>query len=139
MYNSIIIAIDPGRNKCGLAVVDRQGQALELELVPRDNLSVRLQATFAEWRFKSSELVVLMGNGTQHQQVLQEIEQSCKITIQLVEEYGSTLAARELYWQRNQASCWQRLLPATWRSTPPLDAYAAWAIAKRYIANSVCA
>lgn len=135
MYNSIIIAIDPGRDKCGLAVVDSQGQALELVLVLRSDLPVRLREILAEWCPKSPELVVLMGNGTQHQQVLQEIEQSCKLTIQLVDEYGSTLAARELYWQRNQASYWQRLLPATWRSTPPLDAYAAWVIAKSYIKN----
>lgn len=137
MYNSVIIAIDPGRDKCGLAVVERQGKVLELELVPRANLSVRLMVTFAEWRLKSSELVVLMGNGTQHQQVLQELKKNCDLSIQVVEEYGSTLAARELYWQRNQASCWQRLLPTTWRSTPPLDAYAAWAIAKLYIKNSL--
>lgn len=134
----LIVAVDPGRDKCGVAVVDLQGNALELELVQRQDLAMLVTATIARWRASGADIEMVLGSGTQHRQVLHELEQANDgWAIKLVEEYGTTLAARELYWQRNQASCWQRLLPASWRSTPPLDAYAAWAIAKRHIINIV--
>ena len=136
MYEQLIIAIDPGRDKCGLAAVDLQGNMLELELVPRPELAKHLGEMLTRWRTDGRHIAVIMGNGTYHQQVLKELEQYLTgIEIGLVEEYGTTLAARELYWQHNKVTGWQRLLPPSWRSTPPLDAYAALAIAKLHIKN----
>lgn len=134
----LIIAIDPGRDKCGLAVVDLQGDALELALVTRANLAECLARLLDKWQTKATDISLIIGNGTQHKQVRQELEAynpDWKITE--VEEYGTTLAARELYWLKNKPSWWQRLIPANWRDTPPLDAYAAWAIAKLHIMKTL--
>lgn len=129
----IIIAIDPGRDKCGLAVVSLQGEALQLELVQRRDLLPKLVALVDKWQ-EDYVIKIIIGNGTEHKQVLQELVPiAVEYQIQIVEEYGTTLAARGLYWQHNKAKWWEQLIPESWRSTPPLDAYAAWAIAKVYI------
>lgn len=129
----IIIAIDPGRDKCGLAVVSLQGEALQLELAKRRDLLPKLVALIDKWQ-EGYAIKIVIGNGTEHKQVLQELVPiAAEWQIQIVEEYGTTLAARDLYWQHNKAKWWEQLIPEGWRSTPPLDAYAAWAIAKVYI------
>ena len=58
-------------------------------------------------------------------------------TVILVDESNTTLQASELYWRKNKPSYWQSLLPIRWRSLPePVDAYAAWAIALRFLQNT---
>ena len=134
----LIIAIDPGRDKCGLAVVDLQGDALALELVKRANLGESLARLLDKWQPKATDISLIMGNGTQYKQVRKELElYNPKWQIAEVEEYGTTLAARELYWLKNKPSWWQRLMPASWRATPALDAYAAWAIARLHITKMI--
>lgn len=129
----LVIAIDPGSSKCGLAVVNMQYEALELQLVNRIELSDKLLHLLNKFADCGYVLTVVMGNGTKHKSVMAELPAQIVQEIQLVEEYGSTLAARELYWKYNKPVWWQRLLPSSWRNTPPLDAYAALVIGRRYI------
>lgn len=133
---NLVVAIDPGSNKCGIAVVDLQGIVLQLLLVGRHELASAVAKIIQDLTAKGYQTTIVMGNGTQHKKVSQELQAIVldKSAVQMVEEYGSTLEARELYWKYNNPTWWQRLLPPSWRNTPPLDAYAALVIAKRYIA-----
>lgn len=124
----VIIAIDPGSDKCGVCVW-ANGQPKLLEVVPKGALTTRLQALIGEF----AEAKLIMGDGTNSQQVLAQLA-SLNLDITSVDETNTTLIARSLYWQYNKPSFWQSLLPQDWRSIDtPLDAYAALAIVQRYL------
>ena len=56
----VIAAIDPGREKCGLAVVDESGEVLEQEVVA----TVWLTDELAERVRRYLPARILIGNGT---------------------------------------------------------------------------
>ena len=128
----MLIAIDPGRDKCGLAIVQPDGEVLELFLVRATELLEQVQSCLAKY----PQSQILLGDGTQSA-VVQHSLASLDQTIILVDERNTTLQASELYWRKNKPSYWQSLLPIRWRSLPePVDAYAAWAIALRFLQNT---
>ena len=128
----MFIAIDPGRSKCGLAVVQADGAALELQLLRPENLLLQVQECLQ--RYPDSQ--ILLGNGTDSVAAQKLLVPITSLLI-LVDERNTTLEANTLYWQNNKAGFWQKLLPVSWRSIPqPLDAYAAWAIALRFLKSS---
>lgn len=82
---------------------------------------------------------VLVGNGTGHQAVIDALA-ARGVTALLVEETGSTLRARELYFRAHPPRGVMRLIPAGLRSPPePVDDYAAYAIALEWIRRNVSA
>ena len=128
----MLIAIDPGRDKCGLAIVQPDGEVLELFLVRATELLEQVQI----YLDKYPQSQILLGDGTQSS-VVQHSLASLNQTVILVDERNTTLQASELYWRKNKPSYWQSLLPIRWRSLPePVDAYAAWAIALRFLQNT---
>lgn len=126
----ILMAIDPGRAKCGIAVVDRKGTVLFVKAVENSVVVAELQQIFDEYVLNK----VVMGNGTDHINVLTKIKAAYpNLSIEMVDEKNTTLMARKLYWQYNKPSFWQNLIPYDWRTTPILDGYAALAIAIKYM------
>ena len=126
----ILMAIDPGRAKCGIAVVDRKGTVLFVKAVENSVVVAELQQIFDEYVLNK----VVMGNGTDHINVLTKIKAAYpNLSIEMVDEKNTTLMARKLYWQYNKPSFWQNLIPYDWRTTPILDGYAAFAIAIKYM------
>jgi hypothetical protein len=74
---------------------------------------------------------VVLGNGTGSAKTEEQLAR-LGIRVLLVDERGTTLAARDLYWRRHSPAPWQRLLPRCLRLPPRiLDDMAAWAIALR--------
>lgn len=125
------MAIDPGMAKCGVAVTDGEARAMLLEVVALDEIGAYIAALTEQY----PQAVKVIGNGTHHTQVLKRIKaQAPTLDFIAVDERNTTLQGRKLYWQYNKPCWWQRLIPADWRTTPPLDAYAALAIAKNYLA-----
>ena len=111
----MIAGLDPGRSKCGLVLADlAQGRILEAAILPPE----ASQNLLARWRERGLTAVVI-GNGTGSRAwgarlaplQLQQIP---------VDERGSTLAARERYWELFPPGRWLRLLPAGLR-LPPRD------------------
>jgi RNase H-fold protein (predicted Holliday junction resolvase) len=109
-----VAALDPGRSKCGLVLSDPQRRAIRQALVLPPDQALSL---LADWRRQELTLVVL-GNGTGHQRWLEQLEPW--LPVALVDERGTTLAARQRYWQIEPARGWRRLLPAGLRH-PPRD------------------
>ncbi len=122
----LFLAVDPGREKTGIAIVNSSCQPVYLQVASSANLADALYDLHSTYNISD----IMVGNGTYHECVLQIVKtQFAGYSIQLVDEKNTTLQARKLYWQYNKPSFWQSLLPFDWRSTPPLDAYAALAIA----------
>ncbi|NSW57636.1 MAG: pre-16S rRNA-processing nuclease YqgF [Armatimonadetes bacterium] len=120
-----LLAIDPGKAKCGLAVVALDGSCLDLSISP----NVRLAADVADLIARHSPSLILVGDSTGRGLVL-EMLPTVGIPVQVVAERGTTLGARALYFRDHPPRGFARLIPTGMRVPPrPVDDYAALAIA----------
>lgn len=111
-----LAAIDPGRSKCGLVLVD-PGQALVLQagVLPPQRCRELVQHWFNEQACRS----VVLGAGTGSAPWRDWLKQ-LDLQLVLMPEAGTTLAARQRYWQLEPTRGWRRLLPQGLR-LPPRD------------------
>ncbi len=102
----LILAIDPGREKIGIAILDLKGN-----VVFRAILSF---SEFTSWYGKiSSErkfLRVVVGSGTGKERIIDFLRQK-EISYTLVDERGSSEEARRLYFCENPPRGWRRFIP----------------------------
>jgi RNase H-fold protein (predicted Holliday junction resolvase) len=127
----IYLGFDPGKDKCGVAVVDQTGAALYHQVLPSATLLEQLPALCLEWQVTQ----VVMGDRTTARQWQQKLTAALPETaIALVDEHYSTLAARDLYWEMYPPQGFQRLVPAGMRLPPrPIDDLVAIILVRRYL------
>jgi RNase H-fold protein (predicted Holliday junction resolvase) len=127
----VYLGFDPGKDKCGVAVVNQTGVALYHEVLPSDTLLEQLPALCAQWQV----LQVVMGDRTTAKQWQKKLTQALPNTpITLVDEHYSTLAARDLYWEMYPPQGFQRLIPQGMRLPPrPIDDLVAIILVRRYL------
>ena len=134
MTSGLILGIDPGSSKSGVALLDKGGNILRLELILMDNFQSDLQQFLRE----DKPIVCVLGDGTTSssmQKALEGLLPEIKVVVR--DESYSTEEARKLYWEMNPPQGWRRLLPLGLLTPPvPLDAYAAVVLARRYIATN---
>ena len=128
---STVLAIDPGRDKCGIAVLSPQGDVLLHEIVPTGALETRVSELAAEYAPR-----IIMGDGTTSAATKARIEAQVG-AVTLVDEYRTTEEGRRLYWAENPPRGWRRLVPRG-LLTPavPVDDFAAVALARRFLAGT---
>jgi RNase H-fold protein (predicted Holliday junction resolvase) len=127
----VYLGFDPGKDKCGVAVVDGAGVALYHEVLPADTLLEQLPTLCAQWQVSE----VVMGDRTTAKQWQKKLTQALPTTpIALVDEHYSTLAARDLYWEMYPPQGFQRLIPQGMRLPPrPIDDLVAIILVRRYL------
>jgi RNase H-fold protein (predicted Holliday junction resolvase) len=125
------LGFDPGKDKCGVAVVDQAGMALYHEVLLSDTLIDQLPALCQKWQISQ----VVMGDRTTARQWQQKLIATLpEMAIVLVDEHYSTLAARDLYWEMYPAQGLQRLMPQGMRLPPrPIDDLVAIILVRRYL------
>lgn len=127
----LVLAIDPGRGKCGLAVVSPSGKVRHREVVSRLGLRERVEECCR--RYAPEAIVV--GGGTGAKAVLAEV-QRLGLPCVLVEERNTTWEARRRYFQAHPPQGWRRWLPKGLLLPPePYDDWAAVLLAERYWAG----
>jgi hypothetical protein len=120
-----VLGVDPGRH-VGLAWVDRAGGLLRVEVVDVVDL-VALDLPLG--------VAVALGDGTGSREARARLAASGR-RVHLVDERATSERGRRLYWRRHPPRGWRRLVPEGMRPPPPeLDAYAAYAIALRFLAD----
>ena len=128
---STVLAIDPGRDKCGIAVLSPQGDILLHEIVPTGALETRVSELAAEYAPR-----IIMGDGTTRAATKARIEAQVG-AVTLVDEYRTTEEGRRLYWAENPPRGWRRLVPrGLLTPTVPVDDFAAVALARRFLAGT---
>lgn len=129
-----VLAIDPGRSKCGLAVVRGDGTPLQLRIVPAPNLG----AAVAELVQAHGVATVLMGDRTTSREAARIVRGSCPgAQVRFVDEHMSTLRARQRYFDAHPPRGLLRLLPRGLRTPPePYDDYVALVLAEDYLGKS---
>ena len=91
----LFLGIDPGKDKCGLALVDSVGRVVLQKIVPTNELIAEIEGIS-----KGKRITVVMGNGTTARRYLPLVEE-LDLPVELVEEGYSTLEAKELYFREN--------------------------------------
>ena len=134
MNEKTVLAIDPGRSKCGMAVVIRRGASVEVldrDIVAREKLKEKVH----EWIRLQNPQLIIVGGGTQSQPIVQEIREHLpSIGILVIDEENTSLHARERYWEHHGRHGWRRLLPSTLQVPPvPVDDFVAVILAERVL------
>jgi RNase H-fold protein (predicted Holliday junction resolvase) len=127
----VILGFDPGRAKCGLAVmaVDR---TVGYHAVVATDAAI---ATIAELRQRFPISLLVLGDQTTAQEWRATLQaQPDPLRIVLVDERYSTLEARDRYWQMYPAKGLTALLPQSFRTVPrPIDDIVAILLIERYL------
>jgi hypothetical protein len=127
----VVLAVDPGRSKCGVAVCSIRG------VLARSIITLHaLPALIMDWqrRFDVTEIVV--GNRTGARDALAAASTVATVPVLPVEEAGTTLAARTRYFVEHPPKGWRRLLPRSLQTPPePYDDYVAVLLAEAALAR----
>ena len=123
-----VLAIDPGREKCGVAVLASDGRILVQEVVATAALDAAVGALI-----RAYEPNVIMGNGTTSADAKKWVE-ALGVSVTLVDEYRTTDAAKCAYWEAHPPRGWRRLMPRGMLVPPvPVDDFVAVILAQRFL------
>jgi hypothetical protein len=121
----LVAAFDPGRN-IGFALVDGGGRLLEARVLEHGELE-RLELP--------GGARTVIGDGTGSAE-LKRLLGARGETAVLVDETGTSLEGRRLFFRDHPPRLpWRWLPKGMWWSARPIDDYAAYAIALRYLAQ----
>ena len=123
------MAVDPGRSKCGLAVVSVQG-ILHRRVVSREEFAEVLRQELRSYTPQH----LLVGGSTGSREVAQEIRDAVGLEPEIVDERHTTERARQRYFADHPPRGWWRLVPLGLQVPPvPVDDYAAVVMAEDYL------
>lgn len=128
----VILGLDPGRQKCGLAIMGLDRVLYYHQVVSAPEAIATIQTL--RQQFPVSLLV--MGNQTSAKDWKQKLESELSepLRIILVDERYSSLEARDRYWQMYPPRGMKRLLPQGIRTIPrPIDDIVAILLIERYL------
>ena len=125
-----VLAVDPGREKCGVAVCGPDGVVAQ-RVVALPELADLVRTWLAEYGAD----VILVGDQTGSQRVKTTLS-GLPVRMVSVRERDTTLLARRRYFLDHPPRGWRRLLPLSLQVPPePYDDYAAIVLAERYLAR----
>ena len=125
----MFMGIDPGRDKCGVAVLTAAGEIKFQRVVPTEELDSVIKNLAAEFEIQS----VILGDGTTHKAAAQKVS-AAGLTFKLVDEKHTTEEARREYWKKNPPQGWRKFLPTSMQVPPePVDAIVAEILVKRFL------
>lgn len=131
--NDEILAIDPGREKTGIAIL-KNSDVLEHKIINSDELVQIIKSLLEKYIIKT----IVMGNGTSSKKKYDLLKQEfIDRDIVLINEYRTTDEARKLYFLENPPKGWKKLIPLGMQVPPvPVDDYAAIVIGRKYLKDN---
>ncbi len=134
-WKTNVIAIDPGTEKCGLAVLDESGRVIVQEIVEADKVAQRTAAVAKEY----APAVMVIGDRTGSRKFLETLERE-GITglverVETVDEHLTSQEARRRYLeQRRSRSLIYRIVPLGMQVPDrPYDDHVAVILGERYL------
>lgn len=136
MLTDMVLSVDPGREKCGIAIVHKQEGIIYKVIVATAELAATVESLATTYNLTT----IIIGNSTTSRTAQNDLRaisvKGQKITLVPVNEYRSTDQARKRYWLDNPPKGLRRLIPTTLQVPPvPVDDYAAVILAERYFAG----
>ncbi len=128
----MLLGFDPGKDKCGIAVMDTELKLYYHQVIASDNAVITLKSLAEKFPIQS----VIMGNQTTSKAWESQLKSqlSPSIPIIKVDERYSSLEARDRYWQMYPPQGLTRLIPQGMRNPPrPVDDLVAIILIERYL------
>lgn len=133
MEEKIILSVDPGSDKCGIAIIENQKGVIYHRVVLKKELTSEIEKIF----FHYSVTHIIIGDGTNSSEC-KELISSLKAGLEIitVNEKFTTELARKRYFEDNPPIGWRSLIPLCFQMPPePYDDYAAIILAERFQKN----
>ncbi len=128
----VVLAIDPGRSKVGVAVCE-PGAVLARAVIPREAMPVLVQ----QWQERHAVTEVVVGNRTGSDAVVAALVGVAGVPVRRIDEAGTTLRARARYFLEHPPRGWRRLVPQSLQTPPEAyDDYVAVLLAEAALAGS---
>ena len=125
----MFMGIDPGRDKCGVAILNAAGEIKFQRVVPTEELDFVIKNLASEFAIEK----VILGDGTTHKAAADKIS-AAGLKFQLLNEKHTTEEARREYWKKNPPRGWRKFLPTSMQVPPePVDAIVAEILVKRFL------
>jgi RNase H-fold protein (predicted Holliday junction resolvase) len=127
-----VLGFDPGRDKCGVAVMEDGHQILAHQVVESETAIATIKTLLQQY---GCELLV-MGNQTTSKSWQAKLEAALppSVPIVMVDEWNSSVEARARYWQMYPPKGLKRLIPQGLRLPPrPVDDIVAIILIERYL------
>jgi RNase H-fold protein (predicted Holliday junction resolvase) len=130
----MILGFDPGRDKCGLAILNNNKQILYNEVIASEEAIAVITKLINQYK----PLKLIMGNQTTSKQWKKRLTDKLKLSVEiiLVDERNSTVQAKERYWEMYPPQGLTRLIPPGLRIPPrSVDDIVAIILIERYLNN----
>jgi RNase H-fold protein (predicted Holliday junction resolvase) len=131
----IILGFDPGRDKCGIAVMKDNSNILYHQVIESEQAIATINSLVQEY---NPELLV-MGNQTTAKSWQAKLEASLppSLSIIMVNEWNSSVEASKRYWQMYPPQGLKRLIPQGLLLPPrPVDDIVAIILIERYLKSA---
>jgi RNase H-fold protein (predicted Holliday junction resolvase) len=124
----MILSIDPGKDKCGLAVMLKTGKVKTKAVSSIVDLPEMLKTLLGFYKVEK----IILGNGTNKDEIF-ELAKEFNKEIIFVSEKNTSLLARRRYFQENPPKGILKFLPkGLLLPMRPIDDYAAIVLGERY-------
>ena len=129
--NETILGFDPGKDKCGIAVINGNRTVLYHQVLLTAQTIAQIRTLCQQYNVSR----IVMGDQTTSKQWKQQLTTAFPdLPISLVDERYSSLEARDRYWQMYPANLFTRLIPPGMRQPPrPIDDIVAIILIERYL------
>ncbi|WP_196594746.1 Holliday junction resolvase RuvX [Pectinatus sottacetonis] len=133
MDETYIMAIDPGRDKSGIAVLSLDKTAIFHKTILTRQITIAVAKLREKYQIKN----IVIGSGTTSKKMQAVIKQCLpEINIHIVDEYRTTDAAKKRYWQKNPPKGLRKIIPRGMLVPPvPVDDLAAIIIGEKFLDN----
>jgi RNase H-fold protein (predicted Holliday junction resolvase) len=131
----MILGFDPGKDKCGIAVMSRDKNVSYHQVISSDAAVSTIQSLCKQFPIQ----LLVMGDQTTSKSWKQKLTQSLSPSINVVQvdERYSSLEARDRYWEMYPPTGLSRLIPLGMRTPPrPVDDIVAIVLIERYLNKS---
>lgn len=126
----MILAIDPGSDKCGLAVLDYNKYVHYRGIIATPTIETYLQDLLNKLSIES----IIIGDGTHSAELKEKFENQFAREVTTVDESHTTEEAEKRYRAENYGLVLKILSTiVSWKPGKPVDDYVAIILAERYI------
>ena len=125
----MFIGVDPGKDKCGVAVLNSAGEVQFSEVIATKEFESVVKKLSAQFQIE----LAILGDGTTHAAAEKKIR-ALSLPVEVVDEKFTTELARREYWKQNPPKGWRRFLPTSLQVPPvPVDNLVSEILVKRHL------
>jgi RNase H-fold protein (predicted Holliday junction resolvase) len=129
----MILAIDPGKDKSGLAVLDNEKSIYYRKIVASQKIEAYLKELVNRFNIEG----FVLGDGTSSREIEERLQKYFNLPIYLLDEAYTTMEAEARYRQERLQGIKRILGFISWKPARPLDDYVAVILAERYLEKEI--